>query len=114
MPFLPSAIGYLRSDVSGARQPWDENQIRYTAARLGYDLRKIVVFSATTTEPMRRLRVVVDRLGVDAIVTPGLGHFEPDEVPTELVGSADIVTVSPECVYARVVAPAQTSARSAE
>ncbi|WP_405135215.1 hypothetical protein [Nocardia sp. NBC_01388] len=108
---LPSAVGYLRSDVSGVHQKWDEIQIRSTAARLGYDLRKTVVFSATTERPLHRLRVVVDRLGVDAIVTPSVAHFNACEVPADLISVADVVTVSPEQIFARVITSADASGR---
>ncbi|MCU1645584.1 MAG: hypothetical protein JWN03_5859 [Nocardia sp.] len=109
---LPSAIGFLRSDVSGARRQWDEIQIRSAAARLGYDLRKIVVFSATTERPVYRLRLVVDRLGIDAIVTPSIAHFDAGEVPADLVAVVDIITLSPEHTYARASTPAETSGGS--
>ncbi len=97
----PGAIGYLRSDVSGARQSWDEGQIRSLATRLGYDLRKTVVFSANTDRPENRLRLIVDRLDVAAVVVPSIEHFEGRRIPDGLSAVADVVTISPECTYTR-------------
>ncbi|WP_327146394.1 hypothetical protein [Nocardia sp. NBC_01327] len=105
---MPSAIGYLRSDVSGARQVWDENQIRSLAKKFGYDLRKMIVFSATTDRPAHRLRVVVSRLGVDAVFVPSLEHFEGSEIPAEVAAVAAVVTVSPQITHARRAAAATT------
>lgn len=97
----PDAIGYLRSDISRARQCWDEEQIRTRAKRLGYNLRKTVVFSAATERPVHRLRLVVDRLEAAAVIVPGLDHFDERDIPVELAAVADVVTVSPENKYAR-------------
>ncbi|GAB4589801.1 hypothetical protein [Nocardia sp. IFM 10818] len=97
----PSATGYLRSDVSGARQQWDENEIRGSAAKLGFDLRKTIVFGPHTDRPIHRLRVSVDRLGVDAVFVPSAAHFAGGEIPPELVAVAAVVTLSPETVHAR-------------
>ncbi|WP_067693932.1 hypothetical protein [Nocardia jejuensis] len=98
---IPTAIGFLQSDISGVRQQWDEIQIRSLAKRLGYDLRKTVVFNATTDRPVQRLRVLVDRLGVDAVIVPSAAHFDGAEVPTDLVAVADVVTVDPQDTFAR-------------
>ncbi|WP_084515393.1 hypothetical protein [Nocardia acidivorans] len=105
MPSSPSAIGYLRSDISGARQRWDETQIRHTAARFGYNLLKIIVFSARTDRVMHRLHTALDRAMADAIVTPSLRHFESAEAPAELLAVAAVITVTPERMFARWVAP---------
>lgn len=98
---IPAALGYLRSDLSGARQSWDEIQIRSLAQRFGYDLRKTVVFTAATDRPIHRLRVLVDRLGIEAIVVPSAEHFADNEIPAELIAVTDIITVSPEQTVAR-------------
>ncbi|MEV6767320.1 hypothetical protein AB0N05_01675 [Nocardia sp. NPDC051030] len=96
-----SAIGWLRSDISGERQGWDEARIRGLAHRLGYDLRKTVVFGPRTDRPLHRLRVLVSRLDLDAVIVPSIEHFEGGEVPVELVEVADIITVQPRNTYAR-------------
>ncbi|WP_405495145.1 hypothetical protein [Nocardia sp. NBC_00511] len=101
----PGAIGYLRQDISGSRQQWDEIQIRSLAARLGYDLRKTVVFGPHTDRPLHRLRVLVGNLGVEAVIVPGAEHFEGGEVPSELVERADVIIVSPEQTFARWIIP---------
>ncbi|MFE3280960.1 hypothetical protein [Nocardia sp. NPDC059239] len=95
------AIGYLRTDVSGARQQWDENRIRSVAKRLGYNLRKTVTFSAHTDKPVYRLNVILERLGgIEAVFVPSVDHFG-GEIPPELVQFVDVVTVDPENMYAR-------------
>lgn len=95
------AIGYLRRDISGVRQPWDEIQVRSLAKRLGYNLRKIITFTSGVDDVERRLRNIVERLGVDAVVVPGIAHFEGGVIPPGLVRVADVITVEPECTYAR-------------
>ncbi|GAB4588887.1 hypothetical protein [Nocardia sp. IFM 10818] len=97
----PSAIGWLRSDVSGIQQESDEAAIRGLAYRLGYDLRKTVVFGPLTDQPLRRLRVLISRLDLDAVIVPSARHFDGGAVPPELVAVADIITVSPEMTYVR-------------
>ncbi|WP_067903348.1 hypothetical protein [Nocardia vaccinii] len=98
----PIAIGYLRRDVSGTRQPWDEEQIRSLARRFGYDLSRIVAFSNHTDEPHRRLCNVVGRIGATAVFVPSLEHFvTAEEVPASLLTLADIVTVDTRFTYAR-------------
>lgn len=97
----PSAIGWLRSDVSGIRQQWDEARIRLLAHKLGYDLRRTVVFGPRTDRTVLRLRVLVSRLELDAVIVPSVEHFDGGEVPAELVEVTDIITVTPENTYAR-------------
>ncbi|WP_040748552.1 hypothetical protein [Nocardia transvalensis] len=94
------AIGYVRQDVSGARQQWDEIQMRSLARRLGYNLRKTIVFGPNTHDPVGRLRDVVGRLGVDAVIVPGVAHFD-GLLPIDLLGVVDLVTVAPEERFAR-------------
>ncbi|MFI6167726.1 hypothetical protein ACIBCN_13155 [Nocardia sp. NPDC051052] len=96
----PAAVGYLRRDVSGARQQWDEVLIRSLAQRFGYDLAKTVVFGAETDDVIGRLVTVARRLGTDAVIVPSTAHFEGD-VPDELVQVCDVITVAPEYTYAR-------------
>ncbi|WP_051175524.1 hypothetical protein [Nocardia exalbida] len=96
----PTAIGYLRRDVSGVSQTWDEIQIRSVAMRFGYELAKTVVFGPETDSPLSRLLNVIRRTDVDAVIAPGLKHFG-FEVPSELVEVADVVTVNPQRTYAR-------------
>ncbi|WP_067693935.1 hypothetical protein [Nocardia jejuensis] len=98
---LPAALGFLRSDVSGTHQQWDEIQIRSLAKRLGYDLRKTVVFNATTDRPVQRLCTLLVALGVDALIVPSAAHFEGEEVPADLVTVANICTVKPESTFPR-------------
>ncbi|NNH72550.1 hypothetical protein HLB23_22265 [Nocardia uniformis] len=97
---VPTALGYLRSDISGIRQPWDDTHIRSLARRLGYTFAKTVVFGAHTDHPLQRLVNVAKATDVDAVVVPSLEHFG-GELPDELVAVADVITVSPEQTFAR-------------
>ncbi|WP_433732519.1 hypothetical protein ACQP0C_09500 [Nocardia sp. CA-129566] len=94
----PTAIGYLRTDVSGVSQAWDEIQIRSRAMRLGYELAKTVTFGAHTDSPLSRLLNVVRQMDVDAVITPNLEHLGGN-VPAELVRMCEINTVTPPETY---------------
>lgn len=100
MRFRPTALGYLRSDVSGIGQLWDETQIRSTARRLGYDLAKIVV-ARPDEPPLARLKRQLGLLAAEAVLVPGTNHFEGNRVPEDLLRIADVITVSPENTCAR-------------
>ncbi|MEV0355264.1 hypothetical protein AB0H71_04285 [Nocardia sp. NPDC050697] len=99
----PRAIGYLRRDVSGIQQHWDEARIRARAERLGYTLLKTVAFGARTTDPIGRLAAVVRGSGAEAVVTPGPAHLG-ERVPIELLAVAAVATVSPERLYSKSTA----------
>ncbi|WP_067697758.1 hypothetical protein [Nocardia jejuensis] len=103
---MKAAIGYLRSDLSGMRQPWDEAQIRNLATKLKYDFRKTIVFNSGIEEKVRRLRVAIDRTHAAAIVVPSIGHFEHG-IPKEILEVADVIAVDTGKVYNRVPAAAQ-------
>ncbi|WP_433655647.1 hypothetical protein ACQPW1_32505 [Nocardia sp. CA-128927] len=96
----PTAIGYLRRDVSGVSQPWHETQIRSLAKRLGYELAKTVVFGPDTDEPVERLLNVVRAVEAEAVVVPSAEHFG-GKVPERVVRVCDVITVSPQYTYAR-------------
>lgn len=100
----PPAIGYLRKDVSGAHQQWDEAQMRSLAKRLGYRLTKTVTFGAQTDNPLQRLMNVIENVAAEAVLTPSLTHFG-GEIPDVLVKAADVITVQPETTYARWIIP---------
>lgn len=99
----PPAIGYLRTDVSGARRVWHEIQIRTVAERLGYRLAKTIVFGEFTADPISKLIAVVEKAEADAVVIPSAEHVGGD-IPEALVSAADVITVSPEATYARRLA----------
>ncbi|APB01055.1 hypothetical protein NS506_07028 [Nocardia seriolae] len=105
MGLLPSAVGFLRSDVSGLNQPRDELQIMRAAKRTGYDLRKTLVFSDRTEDRAHRLRVAIDRLGVDAVIVPSTAHFDGHDIPADLLAVATVITVSPGSTTARTRQP---------
>ncbi|MFR9752194.1 hypothetical protein ACL02S_14325 [Nocardia sp. 004] len=100
----PTALGYLRRDVSGISQTWHETQIRSLAKRLGYDLAKTVVFGPWTDNPVVQLMNQVWDADAKAVLVPGVEHFGT-EVPAELVKLADVITVTPEVTYARSILP---------
>lgn len=97
---IPTAIGYLRADVSRARQPWDEVQIRSLAGRLGYTLSRTVVFGRYTDDPVQRLINVVRHVDAEAVIVPGVAHFG-GRVPEVLVRVADVIAVDTGDVHAR-------------
>jgi hypothetical protein len=99
----PPAIGYLRADVSGVSQAWDETRIRSLARRFGYDLGRIVVFHARTDDPMRRLLNVVTNTEAEAVFAPSEKHFG-GAVPQSLINVCDVVTVDDEQTCSRDLA----------
>ncbi|CAM4097444.1 hypothetical protein NONI108955_08790 [Nocardia ninae] len=101
MTLKPIAVGYLRRDIAGVAQPWNETQIRSTARRLGYNLAKTVVFGANTADPVQELIEAARRAKADAVIVPSVTHFEGNAVPDDLTQVVDVVTVSPEQTYAR-------------
>ncbi|WP_028478243.1 hypothetical protein [Nocardia sp. CNY236] len=96
----PTAIGYLRRDISGISQPWHEIQIRSLAKRLGYNLAKTIVFTANTGAPIPLLIDAVEAAGAEAVFVPNLWHFD-SHLPAELVKSADVITLTPPRLYQR-------------
>lgn len=99
----PTALGYLRRDISGAQQSWDESQIRSLAKRLGYALAKTIIFDADTEYRIDRLETAVQINQAEAVITPTLDHLDGTADP--LVKSCDVITVRPENTYARWAFP---------
>lgn len=102
----PIAIGYLRSDLSGPAQNWDEIRIRSLAKRYGYDLAKTIVFTARTADPLTGLITIVRRINAEAAFVPHRRHLGV-EMPLTLVGTCDVITVDDESTYARSYFAAQ-------
>lgn len=106
MRIRPTALGYLRTDVSGVAQLWDEAQIRGLAKRLGYDFSGMVVFDPRTERPpLARLRAQLTRLDAEAVITSSTAHFDDDRALADLVRTVDVITVNPENTYARWLLP---------
>lgn len=102
MNFRPTALGYIRSDVSRVQQAWDEEQIRSRAERLGYDFAKMIVVDGRSNgRPLAGLKSTVTRIRAEAVFVPSAAHFDGDEVPEDLIRVVDVITVSPENTYAR-------------
>ncbi|MVU77153.1 hypothetical protein GPX89_07810 [Nocardia sp. ET3-3] len=101
MGLLPSAVGFLRTDVSGPNQAQDELRIRQAANRTGYDLRKTIVFSERTKDRVHRLRVAIDRLDVEAVIVPTVEHFDGGDIPDEIREMAGVLILNPEVKYLR-------------
>ncbi|WP_245721923.1 hypothetical protein [Nocardia crassostreae] len=102
MRYRPTALGYLRADVSGIGQLWDESRIRGLAEKFGYDFAGVVVYDpATGRPPVARLKAQVNRLDAEAVIVPGPEHFEGGRVPESLVRQVDVITVSPQETHAR-------------
>ncbi|WP_245717653.1 hypothetical protein [Nocardia jejuensis] len=108
MRWKPTCIGYLRTDVSGMAQLWDQTQIRRLATRLGYDFSDMVVYDPKFGRPpLARLKAQATRLDAEAVIVPSPAHFENHEIPRALVRQVDVITVSPEETYARRGTPPQ-------
>lgn len=102
MKYRPTAVGYLRTDVSGVQQRWDEEQMRALARKHGYDFSGITVYDPATGQPplslLRRRRTQLD---AEAVYVPSADHFEDGIIPEDLVQACDVITVHPEYTYAR-------------
>ncbi|MET9490976.1 hypothetical protein [Nocardia sp. NPDC006630] len=102
MLYKPTALGYLRTDVSGASRFWDESQIRDLAARLGYDFSGMVRYDPLSgRRPLARLKAQATRLDAQAVIVPGSDHFEGGQVPQSLLRQLDLIIVSPEETHTR-------------
>ncbi|WP_306359558.1 hypothetical protein [Nocardia sp. CC227C] len=102
MKFRPTAIGYVRSDISGARQAWDEAEVRSAAALRGFDFAKMIVIDGRTGKPLLAgLKATIARIDVAAVFVPSATHFEGGTVPSGLRRVVDVVTVSPDNLYPR-------------
>lgn len=69
------AIAYLRTDISGIHQKWDETQMRGLAKRLGFNLCKTIAFSDVTHDPIGKLLEVTERQRAEAVFVPHAGHL---------------------------------------
>ncbi|WP_405490887.1 hypothetical protein [Nocardia sp. NBC_00511] len=106
MRFRPTAVGYLRSDISGVRLAWDEERIRSHARRLGYDFAKVVVVDGRSSpQPVAGLKATIVRLEAEAVVVPSIRHFEGGAVPGDLVNLVDVITLEPEETFVRWANP---------
>ncbi len=102
----PTAIGYLRTDVSGTARLRDQREIRRLAVRLGYDFADMIVYDPKFGRPpLARLKAQATRLDAEAVIVPGPEHFDGGRAPESLVERLDVVTVRPEETYARRAAP---------
>ncbi|MFC9997947.1 hypothetical protein [Nocardia sp. NPDC127526] len=102
MKFRPTAIGYVRSDISGVRQAWDEAEVRGAAALRGFDFAKMIVIDGRTGKPLLAgLKVTITCIMADAVFVPSTAHFEGGTVPGDLLHVVDVITVSPENTYTR-------------
>ncbi|MGW4124895.1 hypothetical protein [Nocardia sp. NPDC004711] len=102
MKYKPVAVGYLRTDVSGAGLLWDQTQIRRLAERLGYDFADMVIYDPKFGRPpLARLKAQATRLDAEAVIVAGPKHFEAAEIPAALVHQLDVITANPEQTYAR-------------
>ncbi|MGW4246757.1 hypothetical protein, partial [Nocardia sp. NPDC004722] len=106
MRYKRTALGYVRTDISGVGQQWDETEIRRLAERYGYDFADMVLYDPSSGRPpLARLKAQATRLDAEAVFVPSLNHFEEGKVPASLVQKLDVVTVHPESTYARRAVP---------
>lgn len=102
MRYKPTCIGYLRTDISGMAQLWDQSQIRRLATKLGYDFADMVIYDPRFGRPpLARLKAQATRLDAEAVIVPSPQHFPGRQIPGALVKQLDVITVSPEETYAR-------------
>ncbi|MBF6131144.1 hypothetical protein [Nocardia brasiliensis] len=97
----PVAIGFIRKDVAGVAQSWNESQIRILAKRSGYNLAKTVVFGAKTEHPIAVLIEAGRRVKAHAVIVPSTAHFDSEVIPDELTRVMDVISVIPERTYSR-------------
>ncbi len=95
------AIGFLRQDVSGLHQPYDESQIISLAKRLGYHLRIMIICTDGANDIGLQLRNIAEVFRADAVVVPSTAHFDGEAVPSKLIRVVDVITVEPEYTYSR-------------
>lgn len=106
MRYKPTCLGYIRTDVSGLAQLWDQSQIRKLATRLGYDFTDMVIYDPRFGRPpLARLKAQATRLDAEAVIVPSPEHFEGGDIPGTLVQQLDVITVNPEETYARRTMP---------
>ncbi|MEV6099881.1 hypothetical protein [Nocardia sp. NPDC051981] len=73
MRYKPTCLGYLRTDVSGVAQLWDQSQIRKLATRLGYDFADTVIYDPKFGRPpFARLKAQAIRLDAEAVIVLAL------------------------------------------
>lgn len=68
------AVGFLRTDLSGARQAWDETKLRAMAKRNGYDLAKTLVLPESA-DAVTVLGTAIERAKATALFVPSLEHL---------------------------------------
>ncbi|MEU0542607.1 hypothetical protein ABZ319_22300 [Nocardia sp. NPDC005978] len=100
--FRPTALGYLRVDVSGIGQLWDEACIRRLATRLGYDFAALVIYDPNSGRPpLSRVKAQATRLAAEAVIVPGPAHFPGARIPLALLDRLDVITCTPEETHSR-------------
>ncbi len=80
------AVGYLRRDISGESQDWDEIQIRTRARGLGVELSKTIVFSIYTDRRIQRLIDAMNAAGATCVICPGVEHLDGHQAQLEAAG----------------------------
>ncbi|MFJ4653921.1 hypothetical protein ACIP5Y_21870 [Nocardia sp. NPDC088792] len=101
MTMQRTAVGYMRTDVSGASEKWDGANLHSAAINLDLDLRKIIAFDQHVERPIRRLRVQLSRLRACTLIVPSLDHLG-GTIPSAIREQVDVITLSPEATYERL------------
>ncbi|BDU09156.1 hypothetical protein IU440_11780 [Nocardia cyriacigeorgica] len=95
------AVGYVRTDLSGAAAEFDRAQIIIRAARLGYVLiGDVLEHTAATAHRTEHLLAVIYTHRAEAVIVPTLAHLDKATFDLVLPG-ADIITTQPYETYAR-------------
>lgn len=83
------AVAYLRTDLAGQEQEFDEYRLKRLSVRFGYVLREMIRVDASRS---RRFVYLEDRIGVhaaEAVFVPALVHLEGQV--GRIVAQADVI-----------------------
>lgn len=99
-PRRPRAIGYIRADISGDRQPHHAHEIRLLARRQGYNLVYVVrLWQNSVPDPMNHVLGIVRSIDATALIVPELAHV--DNSPEPVCDICHLITVGPEQFWAK-------------
>lgn len=99
----PTAIGFLRADISSYRESSHGHDIRRLAKRMGYELLFVVRFeqdSDAVPDPLEPVLGLVRAIHADAVIVPDLAHVE--DQPRPICDVCDLITVYPEQTWTAV------------
>ncbi|GAA5045448.1 hypothetical protein [Nocardia callitridis] len=93
------ALGYLRTDLSGAEEQWHSKRLRVLATRWGYEMPLIVTHSDRTLRRTANLLDIVRRMNAVALFVPTVEHLPETAVRALLAELDGVTTLYPEQTY---------------